>query len=51
MLHQAGMEVQGIFRTLKAVGDMFEAAVTALDEHFMPKKNVAYERHVFRQAS
>ena len=21
-----------------------------LDEHFVPKKNVAYERHVFRQA-
>ena len=51
LLHQAGMEVQRIFRTLTVAGDAYDDAVKALDEHFMPKKNVAYERHVFRQAS
>ena len=51
LLHQAGMEVQRIFRTLTVAGDTFNDAVIALDEHFMPKKNVAYERHVFRQAT
>lgn len=44
------MEVQRIFRTLTVAGDTFDNAVAALDNHFMPKKNVAYERHVFRQA-
>ena len=50
LLHQAGMEVQRIFRTLTVAGDTYDDAITALDNHFMPKKNVAYERHVFRQA-
>ena len=50
LLHQAGMEVQRIFRTLTVASDSYANTVKALDEHFMPKKNVAYERHVFRQA-
>ena len=50
LLHQAGMEVQRIFRTLTVAGDSFDDAINALDNHFVPKKNVAYERHVFRQA-
>ena len=50
LLHQAGMEVQRIFRALTVASDTYVDAVKALDEHFMPKKNVAYERHVFRQA-
>ena len=47
LLHQAGMEVQHIFRALTVASDTYVDAVKALDEHFTPKKNVAYERHVF----
>ena len=50
LLHQAGMEVQRIFRALTVASDSYDDAVKALETHFSPKKNVAYERHVFRQA-
>ena len=50
LLHQAGIDVQRTFRTLTVAENTYAAAVTALDEYFNPKRNVAYERHVFRQA-
>ena len=50
LLHQAGMEVQRIFRSLSVSNDTFTDALQALDDYFMPKKNIGYERHEFRQA-
>ena len=51
LLHLAGSEVQDIFETLADTGtdDQYEVAVTKLDDHFTPQKNIPFERHVFRQ--
>ena len=38
------------FRSLSVSNDTFKDALQALDDHYMPKKNVDYERHMFRQA-
>ena len=50
LLHCAGPDVQGIFMHLEEAGTICQAAMDALDNHFEPKKNVVFERHVFRQA-
>ena len=50
LLHTAGSEVQKVFSTLKPTDETYANAVKALDDYFLPKMNVAYERHVFRQA-
>ena len=50
LLHCAGLDVQDIFMHLQDVGTTYKAAMDALNNHFEPKKNVVFERHVFRQA-
>ena len=50
LLHLGGIEVQELFQTLENTGDDYDGALTALDNHFIAKKNTAFERHVFRQA-
>ncbi|XP_048774395.2 uncharacterized protein K02A2.6-like [Ostrea edulis] len=50
-LHSAGSEVQEIFDTLGDTGDDLEGAKTKLDEYFQPKRNIAFERHLFRNAA
>ena len=51
LLHVAGLEVQDIYYTL--VGDEavdgYEATIKVLDDYFIPKSNVSFERHLFRQ--
>ena len=50
-LHVAGMDVQEIYFTLAADAESatFEATVKVLDDYFVPKANVPFERHLFRQ--
>ncbi|XP_064475331.1 uncharacterized protein K02A2.6-like [Ornithodoros turicata] len=50
LLHYAGEEVYDIFNTLSNTGSDYDTAVACLKQHFAPKKNVVYERHVFRLA-
>jgi len=50
LLHLAGPEVHDIFETLEVDGTAFKDAEKALDNYFVKKKNVAFERHIFRQA-
>ena len=50
LLHCAGPDVQNIFMHLEDVVTTCKAAMDALTNHFEPKKNVVFERHVFRQA-
>ena len=51
LLHLAGTEVQDIFFTLEdANNGGYDGAVTKLNAHFKPQKNIPYERHMFRQA-
>ena len=50
----AGEEVQDIFETLSTeisptTADPYTVCVTALNEHFIPKGNKTFERHLFRQ--
>ena len=54
LLHCVGIHVHEIFKTLPTIeaGEElkeYEAAVKMLDEHFLQKVNILYERHVFRQ--
>ena len=51
LLHLAGAEVQEIFETLPDTGDDYKTALEKLNAHFNPCKNIAFERHVFRQAT
>lgn len=50
LLHVSGTEVQDVFESLGDTGTTFDAAVQKLTDYFRPKKNVAFERHLFRQA-
>ena len=50
LLHSSGPDVQGIFMHLENVGATFKAAMDALNHFFEPKRNVVFQRHVFRQA-
>ena len=45
------MDVQEIYFTLAAYAESatFEATVKVLDDYFVPKANVPFERHLFRQ--
>ena len=49
LLHLGGEEIQDIYETLDCENS-YADAVEALTQYFNPKKNIAYERHVFRQA-
>ena len=51
LLHLAGPDVQEIFETLPNTGDDYKTALEKLNEYFQPKRNIPFERHVFRQAS
>ena len=53
LIYQAGPDVQDIFETLEETGpdDDYNTALEKLNTYFLPKKNVAYEIYVFRQAT
>ena len=53
LLHLAGPDVQDIFSTLPDTGDAkdYKKAVEALNAYFIPKVDVTYARHSFRQLS
>ena len=51
LLHCVGPDVQDIFMHLQDVGTTYKTAMDALNNHFEPKKNVVFERYVFRQAT
>jgi hypothetical protein len=52
LLHVAGGEVQDVFETLPdahAARTDFAETLELLTDHFTPKVNIPYERHMFRQ--
>ena len=49
LLHCAGPDVQDIFYTLTNTGDTYDTAKTALTDYFTPRKNISYNRHIFRK--
>ena len=51
LLHLEGPEVQIVFETLSETGDDYATALAKLTEYFEPKKNIPFERHLFRQAA
>jgi hypothetical protein len=51
LLYLAGPEVQDIFLTFTDTGDTYETAMTKLTEYFAPRKNIPFERHLFRQTT
>ena len=50
LLHVAGEEVQDLFETLQDTDTTYAEALGALHTYFEPKKSIAFERHLFRQA-
>ena len=50
-LHVAAMDIQEIYFTIAADAERgtFEATVKVLDDYFVPKANVPFERHLFRE--
>ncbi|XP_053384619.1 uncharacterized protein K02A2.6-like [Mercenaria mercenaria] len=51
LLHLGGEEIQDIYETMTCDRTTYQNTVDALTRYFNPKKNIAYERHIFRQAS
>ena len=51
LLHLEGPKVQTVFETLSGTGDGYATALAKLTEYFEPKKNIPFERHLFRQAA
>ena len=51
LLHIAGMEVQEVYFTLVGKDTMatFQDTLKVLDDYFIPKANVRFERHLFWQ--
>lgn len=52
LLHTAGTELQELYYTLAPTEEEFKAyaeVTKILDDYFVPKVNVPFERHVFRQ--
>jgi hypothetical protein len=51
LLYLAGPKVETIFATLSDTGEEndFDKAIEKLTEYFAPKKNILYERHIFRE--
>ena len=54
LLHLGGPDLQEVFHAIVSEPvkvESLDAAVEILDAHFLPKRNVTYERHVFHQES
>ena len=51
MLHTAGLEVQDVYFTLVHGGEDkdYPTTLKVLDDYFIPKAKVPFERHLFRQ--
>ena len=49
LLHLRGKDLKEIYRSLQATEDKYEDVITKLDNYFRPKKNVTYERYLFKQ--
>ena len=54
LLYIAGEEVREIYRAMPAnannVVDTYDSIIRKLDDYFKPKKNLSYERYVFKKA-
>ena len=50
-LHVSGEEVQDLFETLTDTGTTYAQAIDKLNEYYAPKKNNAFQRHVFRRSN
>ena len=48
-LHLAGYTVQKVLKGLAPGGKKFADISKALNDHFLPMKNVRYERFIFKQ--
>ena len=46
-----GKEVKEIYRSLNSanVEENFDAIINSLDAYFVPKRNLSYERYVFKK--
>ena len=50
LLHLGGKELKKVYKTLKETDDKYENIVEKLNNHFGTKKNIMYERFIFKQA-
>jgi len=50
LLHLGGKELKKVYKTLKEVDDKYDETIRKLSTHFGEKRNVTYERYIFKQA-
>ena len=50
LLHLGGRELREIYKTLQAEADDYGAICDKLETYFQPRKNLTYERFMFKQA-
>ena len=51
LLHLGGKDLREIYKTVKAETDTYNDAKQKLSTYFNPKKNITYERFIFKSAS
>ena len=51
LLHLGGKDLRQIYKTVKAETDTYNDVKQKLSRYFNPKKNVTYERFIFKSAS
>ena len=49
LLHLGGKALREVYRSLQAAEDKYKNVVQKLGEYFKPKKNITYERYLFKQ--
>ena len=49
LLHLGGKALREVYHSLQAAEDKYKNVVQKLDEYFKPKKNITYERYLFKQ--
>ena len=49
LLHLGGSDIKEIYRGIQQMGDKYKDTIIRLDEYFKPRKNITYERYLFKQ--
>ena len=50
LLHLGGKELCEVYHSVKAENETFSTAIKKLDTYFIPKRNIIFERYMFKQA-
>ena len=51
LLHLGGHELREVYHSVKGEAENYSSVIGKLDNYFIPKKNITFERYVFKQAT